>query len=337
MSVSRFKSALYAGGVLALLLLVTLLVRSDLAGIHRALALAGWPIFWLLPYRLIFFVLYALAWELLLRPYDPRHALGLPYLTWIATVREGIDRLLPVASVGGALVGVRLVGWRGVGTSAAGASTIVEVLLTLAALWVFTAIGLTLLAADGPEGAWTGHVALMALAGLAVPAVLTFVLHYGSVFARLEAMIGRLVGVRALAVGAAALDAQVRATLRRTPQVLASGALQLLAMLSGVFEVWYALRLFGHPVDLRTATIMESLTQAARHVAFIVPGALGVQELSLMFLGHALGVGADLALTVSLVKRARELIWGIPALAFWQWQEGLRLHRPQHYRPERGD
>ena len=44
----------------------------------------------------------------------PQRRAGLGYLFWVTTVREGIDRLLPVASVGGGIAGVRLVGWRGI-------------------------------------------------------------------------------------------------------------------------------------------------------------------------------------------------------------------------------
>jgi putative membrane protein len=327
------KSTIYVGGLLGLSLLVALIVRADFAGILRAFSLAGWQVFWLLPYRVVFFLLYAIGWDLLLRPYDPQRRLTLVYLTWVATVREAIDRLLPVASVGGGLAAVRLLGWRGVSTSAAAASVIVEVLLTLVALWAFMVIGLSLLTAAKVPAIAVGDFIPLALGGLAVPAFLGLALRYGTVFARLEAALRRWVGLRTLAQGAASLDADVRASLRRVPRAILSGALQLGALLSGSFEVWFSLRLFGHPVDLPVATIMESLTQVARHVAFLIPGALGIQELSLIVLGNALGVSAELALAVSLVKRARELLWGIPALISWQWEEGRRLHRLQAHPP----
>jgi uncharacterized membrane protein YbhN (UPF0104 family) len=97
-----------------------------------------------------------------------------------------------------------------------------------------------------------------------------------------------------------------------------------------VFEVWFALQLFGHPLDLRSSFILESLTQAARHAAFFIPGALGVQEGALIALGASMGLSSELALAVSLVKRARELAWGIPALVSWQWEEGRRVIRHRH-------
>jgi len=30
---------------------------------------------------------------------------------------------------------------------------------------------------------------------------------------------------------------------------------------------------------------------------------------------------------VAMIKRMREVIWGVPFLLSWQWLEGKRLHR----------
>jgi hypothetical protein len=73
---------------------------------------------------------------------------------------------------------------------------------------------------------------------------------------------------------------------------------------------------------------MESMTQALRHLAFIIPGGLGVQEGALVLFGHALGVNSELALAVSMAKRLREVLCGLPSLASWQWVEGRRLRGP---------
>ena len=76
------------------------------------------------------------------------------------------------------------------------------------------------------------------------------------------------------------------------------------------------------------ALILESMVQAFRHVAFVVPASLGVQETVLVVFGHTLGVGAETAIAVSLVKRLREVVYGIASLASWQWMEGRRLRTP---------
>src|SRR5882762_42030 len=105
----------------------------------------GWRMLWLIPYRALFFFLYAAGWLILLRPYDPAHRVGLGYVFWVTTVRDAVDRLLPVASVGGGVVGIRLLRWRGLAAAPGGATVIVEMVLTMIIVYLFTAVGLLLL------------------------------------------------------------------------------------------------------------------------------------------------------------------------------------------------
>ena len=74
--------------------------------------------------------------------------------------------------------------------------------------------------------------------------------------------------------------------------------------------------------------MLESLIQAVRSAAFFMPGALGVQEGGLILLGAVVGLGPEVALALSLIKRIRELAVGLPALLAWQMIEGHRLVRP---------
>ncbi|MNN00740.1 hypothetical protein D3C81_1133420 [compost metagenome] len=96
---------------------------------------------------------------------------------------------------------------------------------------------------------------------------------------------------------------------------------QLAGLVTGTLEVWFALMLLGHPVPFWHALAIEALTQAARNVAFFVPAGLGVQEAVVMLLGQALGMDAQVSLALALVKRAREVLFGVPALLSWQWVE----------------
>src|SRR5579862_3958861 len=136
---------MYVGALLGVALLVTLVVRVDLASMVHVLTLAGWPLLCLLPYRILYFLPYALGWAILLRSIKGGSHVGLGYLFWVTTVREAIDRLLPVASVGGGVIGVRLLRWRGLPVAQASASIIVEILLTLFAIYLFFVVGVLLL------------------------------------------------------------------------------------------------------------------------------------------------------------------------------------------------
>lgn len=315
----------YIGGLLGLSLLLAMVLRTDLPAMLATLASAGWPLLWLIPYRLLYFLLYAVGWSLLLRPYDTTRRADPVYVLWVTSVREAIDRLLPVASVGGGVVGVRLLTWRGLAAPSVSATVIVEIVLTLIVSYAFTALGLTLLLAASAAGTEYRRLLLGFAVSLPVPVLTVLLLRYGSVFARLQKFLRPLLGGDSLSEGATALDRELQACLMRWRSLVVAGLLQFCALLMGSFEVWFALRLFGHPVDVATAIILESMTQAIRHLAFMVPAGLGVQEAALVLFGHALGISSELALAVSMAKRIREVLCGLPSLLSWQWFEGRRL------------
>jgi putative membrane protein len=321
------KKAAYIGGLAGLGLLMTLFIHADFAAMLSTLESAGWTLLWLIPYRALYFLLYAVGWLYLLLPYDGESRAGLGYLFWVTTVREAIDRLLPVASVGGGVVGVRLLRWRGLAAGPAGASVIVEIVLTLIVLYVFTAAGIVLLIEFNGTGQEYRRLLLTFLFTLPVPGATVLLLRYGSVFERLQRFLRPLIGEAAMSEAAVSLDRELRASLHRGWTLLIVGTLQFAALVSGSFEIWFAMRLFGHPVDARTALVLESMTQAARHLAFVVPAGLGVQEAGLVMFGHALGISTELALAVSVAKRLREVLCGLPSLVSWQWLEGVRLQR----------
>ncbi len=317
------KLAAYLAGLLGLALLVALVLHADVPALLRIWTAAGGALLWLIPYRLIFFALYAVGWRALLRPFDAASRAGFGYVLWVTIVREAVDRLLPVASVGGSVVGIRLMRWRGLAATPVSATVIVEILLTLIALYLFGALATLILLGSGAGGTH-GTVLLVLALSLPIPVGSLLLLRYGSVFQRLQRFASPLVGLSG-AESAASLDADLRACLRRIRTLALAGALQLVALISAAFEIWWALRLFDHPVSAAAAVMLEGLTQAVRHLAFIVPAGLGVQEAALVLFGHTLGIGAELALSVSAVKRLREVLCGLPPLLAWQWLEARRL------------
>jgi len=319
------KFASYVGGLLGLALLVALVLHADFPAMLHTLATGGWTILWIVPYRTFFYLLYAAGWMVLLSPKDAGPRVGLGFTLWVTALREAIDRLLPVASLGGSVVAVRLMGWRGLVATRVGASVIIEILLTLVASYLFTALGLALLVEITTAQEYR-RLPLLFLLSIPVPVVSLLLLRYGSVFARLQKLLSPLVGLTVSVEGAQSLDHELRTALGRRWRLVGVAGLQFIALVSGSFEIWLALRLFGHPVDPAPAVVLESMTLAVRHVAFFVPAGIGVQEAGMILFGHALGIDGELALAVSMTKRMREVLWGVPALISWQWVEGRRLH-----------
>ena len=73
--------------------------------------------------------------------------------------------------------------------------------------------------------------------------------------------------------------------------------------------------------------VIESLLYAIRTAAFAVPQGVGVQEGAYVLLGAGFGLTPEMSLALSLLKRARDLTIGLPAIAVWQAIEGGRLWR----------
>lgn len=317
-------------GLLGLGLAVWLIVYEGVNSILAVLEASGWSILWLIPLHLVPIAVDTRGWQALLGPFDPRRRVTFPFLVWVASVREAVDRLLPVANVGGQFVGIRLVRLRPVRAAAAAASVLVDVLLNIINRYLFTAIGLVLfiiLVHDTHIA--NGLIAFLAVT-LPMPVILYFMLRNGRLFDRIKHLVLRLFGdghrlTAAIAGSAGELDHDL-STLLRMPKPLARAlGWQLLAMALGGVETWVALWLLGSPVSIWEAVALESLASIVRDIAFFVPGGIGVQEASFVGFGALLGLPADVTVALSLVKRLRDVGFGVPALVSWQWVETHRL------------
>jgi putative membrane protein len=270
-----------------------------------------------------------LAWRQLFpassRPHFPR----LLRLRWI---RESINSLLPVAGVGGDLVGARLIHKAGVPGTEAAASIVVDITIGAAAQLLFVLAGvLALLARSNVDAA--SDVARSALIGVGVFAagIAGFVLvqHNSmfSLFARLARRIAPHEWLTEFEGHASAVDGAVTAIYRKPLAFIRANALRLAGCAAGAGEVWLVMYFLSKPLSLKDAFILESLSSGVRAAAFMVPGALGAQEGSIVLFGALFGLPADMALAISLTKRVRELALGVPGLLAWQWAEGRHLLR----------
>jgi putative membrane protein len=309
---------------LGLGVVIALIAIEGAGAIARLLAGAGWKLVLLVPLQTLPLLLDVLGWRSVILG-----RVRLPALFLIACIRQAINRLLPVANVGGEIVGIRLLAQQGVDGASAGASSVVELLLSLFAQYVFVAIGVVCLFSRTVVARVAPALAI-GLAAVLPPLVLMIVIaRNGRVFHRVEQLAKRLLrpwldGHRGFDHGAR-VDAAVRETLGARTRLSRALGWQIAALIAGCSETWLALRWLGHPVGFSDALVLESLTQAARSLFFMVPAALGVQEAGLIGAGLLLGLGSDVALALSLAKRMREVLFGLPSLLAWQWIEGRKI------------
>lgn len=322
------KRLTYLAGLLGLLAVIAMVVNQDRSAMLAALDHAGWALLWLLPFHALPLLLDVFGWRLLLAPRDPQRRAGVFALFWIAAIREAFNRLLPVANIGGEIVGIRLVKWRGIDGAAAAASVVIEVLLTLVNQYLFTALGIVLLIVITQQVGALDSVLMALLASLPLPIGLFMLLRHGQLFARLETVAEKIMGGRTRLtelINGERLDQDIRALSSNPWRLLGAGAWQLAGFLTGTIETWLALKMLGYPVSLWDAIAIEAVTQALRHIIFIVPAGLGVQEGGLILFGSLIGLPPDASLALSLVKRLREVGFGVPALTYWHWLEMRQL------------
>ena len=86
-------------------------------------------------------------------------------------------------------------------------------------------------------------------------------------------------------------------------------ALAFLGWVLGLGEMYVTLYFLGFPVSFTELWILEALAQLVKIGSFLIPLSLGAQEGGLILIFSAFGYPANLGLTVSLVRRVRELVW----------------------------
>jgi len=295
---------------------VLLLNRQDLPGLGRVLhdLPAGLAIAVAVHVPQIWFT--GLAWRTLVpgpRPSRTTFAL----LRWY---REAANALLPAGTLVGQAAAARLLARRGVPGEMAGATATVDLTIETVSQLLFTLAGVEVLAATGGAllGAAAGGLALAA-AGAVGLVLLQRRLPLGLLERGTRRFGHRLPWLRPEAL------AQFQAAVLRlhaAPHTLHAALwLHLVAWVLGSLEVMGLLALLGTPISFAEALAVESLAQALRNIGFLLPGAAAVQEGAFVAAGALVGVPPGPALAAALVRRTREVCFGLAGLLAWQREE----------------
>ena len=303
-----------------LLLAVLLILTQGAASVLAAFAGLGIGALWITLLRGWQIAGAGCAWWILLpgRPGELfKVCLG---LRW---VREAVNTLLPVAHIGGEIIGARLLAtWR-VGGGLAGASVLVDLLVQTATLVAFSIVGVFLLAQLGGEAQLIRWLSLgLVVMALAVMGFFTTQRMGG--FYLIERALLRMARNPSLSglANVANLHAGLQLIHRRYGALLGACAIHLIVWFIGALEIWIALACMGYSAGYMEALAIESLGHAVRTAGFLIPGALGVQEGGFVAICAVLGIPAPVAIALSLAKRVPELVLGLPGLLAWRVLEG---------------
>src|SRR5882757_3487607 len=311
---TRAATLLLSAGVL---LFIGVLASQGLPAILATLALAGWGLLLVALFHLIPLALDAAAIRVLFK--RGHGTLRDALLTrWAG---ESANSLMPGGQIGGPVLMARHLAQKGLSLQDAAAAITVSTTLQTFAQIAFALFGVILL------GAQASHLSehalrtssLIASGVLGVQVGGFYLMQRRGLFSKLTRAATRFSGKRNWSQWvsqAESIDLAVDATYRRVRPVAASFLLSLVGWLVGTGEVFLILELLGHPVTWVNALLLESLGQAIRGAAFAIPGALGVQEGGYLLLAPLAGLPPDTGLALSLAKRAREILLGLPGLLY---------------------
>jgi putative membrane protein len=322
---SIMKRLSFALALLGLLIALLLVSYFGFGNVVTAVSRIGWAGFSLIiGWQIVLFVILGLAWDMI----TPARTMRRPWvLIWGRMVRDASANCLPFSQVGGFVFGARAVTLHGVEWHTATASTVVDVTAEFLAQIAFTCIGLGVLLARAPRSGLAVPVEIGI--GLAVVACFTFVwVQKGAapVFAR----VGRRIAgnwFNDAEERMQVLQAELSLIYGHAIKLALSFAMHLIGWICTGVAGWIAYRALGVPIDFDDALAIEALLSAAAAFAFLVPANAGVQEAGYAGLGAIFGIPAELSLGVSLVRRARDIVVGVPILLLWQFVEMRQLRR----------
>jgi putative membrane protein len=310
------------GGAAGLAVIAALVVYFGAGAVFRSLIAIGWGgLAAIYVIHLALITVMGIAWHALV-PATPGWS-----FVWGRLIRDAGSEVLPLSQMGGTVLGARAVTLAGITGPVATASTIVDLTLEFFAKLAYTAVGLVLLVHLRPGLPVTFAITVGIIVALLIAIAIVAVQRHGfGLFDRFARALGRGWADRT-AAGAASVHAELRRIYRRRAGLWKGFFLHLVCWVASAVEVWVALRLTGRGLDFAAVLVIESLLYAIRTVAFAIPNAVGVQEGAYILLGGAFGLTPEMAIALSLLKRARDLAIGLPALGVWQALEGGRLWR----------
>ena len=319
MTTKRFALVVAALGGAALA--AYLVADTGAEAVIAALQAAGWVTLAAVSLaHLVPIVLRGIGWRIL---FGPEARVGWRGFIWARWVREAVDNILPILPASGVLAGTRVLFTRGEGR--AGASAVVDLTSELLGQVGFGLMGLALLLAlrpDDPRVLW----AALGMAAITLAFVGFLAAQLGGLFRFLGRAIDRVWRGRAADARngrrAEVFHDHIQGFYRHRLRFTSSVAVHFVGWITSALEVWLALWLMGSRLAVKEALVIESLIFALRSVAFFVPWSAGIQESGYVVAGAIFGLSPEVALAISLLKRGRDLVLGVPVVLAWQVGEG---------------
>lgn len=312
--------------VLGIALCGFLVARVGVDQIRQDLGLMGWSLLGVVLIELVIDVINTFGWRFTFNPEERHVPFSMLFLARLAGT--AFNQILPSATVGGEPVKAMLLK-----THLPFSSTLASVVtakLTYSVAQAAFALAGVLFAFRAfalPEGLRHGLVAALAMT---VAGIGFFVwLQRRGLFATVTGAMRRLglpiAWAHAVEHATHALDDRVRDFhVERPRDFLLSVACHLTSLMLGVLQVFLLLHWLGLPATFATCFTIESFSILIQAAAFLVPGAIGVQEGGKVVIFSALGLPAAAGFSVGIAFRLNQVVGialGLLAYAVLHWQQ----------------
>jgi putative membrane protein len=238
-------------------------------------------------------------------------------------LRDSAGDILPFTQIGGMALGVRVLVLGGIAPARAVATGVVDVTTEMIAQGIFIFLGIMLaapaIAADpklGPYLGWLeGFALLFAVALIGFALVQLGGSHLAEKYLR----------PHGIGASVASFRAALHHLYRQRSRIALSVALHLLGWCASGLWLWLVFWTLGISIRPVAAIAIQSLLEGLRSAMVFIPAAVGIQEAGYAALVPLFGLAPETGFAISILRRARDIVIGVPVLLIWHLAEARRV------------
>lgn len=279
--------------------------------------------------------------------------LGFIRLGLARTLREAAATCLPFSQIGGIILGIRAVYFRGFHSTKnkhvpsivdSISANIVDITTEIIGQILFIIVGIIILLTNGYHNnlhnihllgydinfTWFIILGSVLLSTCIIPLIWTQ--RQGSAFFRkIIDFLSKNIAQQwsgQLTSGTDSLKQSLDQIWSNPRRVAMSCFIHFIGWMGGAVGTWICYRFLGAQINIFEAIAIEAIVCVALSLGFLVPASIGIQEGAYVVLGTIFGIDPHLSFGLSILRRARDVLIGIPSLLLWQIAEirYLRKH-----------
>ncbi|ATU74062.1 hypothetical protein SXCC_01340 [Gluconacetobacter sp. SXCC-1] len=270
-------------------------------------------------------------------------------LTVSRMIRDAAASCLPFSQLGGMVLGIRatcssdlFAGRKGrhVDGGEAACANLVDITTEVMGQILFILTAVLCLVAHQQSSPFARPVIIgLVLLSLGIGGFIYTQRHGGDLLKRVGRKLGHNMATQwqdAMLSSADSIQERFDAIWSHPGRIIQGAVLHYVGWLGSAATIWVAYYFLGAHLSFSGAVAIEGVACGIMSVSFLVPAGLGVQEAAYIALGSAFGIAPSVSLGLSLLRRGRELVIGIPMLLLWQGMEMRALRRKEGVPPPAG-